>query len=89
MCPSGFELPSDTDDQTVKKIMGAIASCADDGRIPGYPYPLLDAHRTVVIDDPLIEHVRQDLMKGFSVRGLNKEMFDMLFGDLHDDFERY
>ncbi|MFZ0004500.1 MAG: DNA double-strand break repair nuclease NurA [Methanoregula sp.] len=87
--PFRLELPSDTDDQTVKKIMGAIASCADDGRIPGYPYPLLDAHRTVVIDDPLIEHVRQDLMKGFSVRGLNKEMFDMLFGDLHDDFERY
>jgi len=87
--PCKLELPHGIADQTIEMIMCAIASCADDGRIPGYPYPLLDAHRTVVIDEPLIERVRQDLMKGFSVRGLNKEMFDMLFGDLHDDFERY
>ncbi len=87
--PFKLEVPAGTDLQTVETIMRAIASCADDGRVPGYPYPLLDAHRTVVIDEPLVEHIRQDLMKGFSVRGMNKEMFDMLFGDLHDEFERY
>jgi len=87
--PLKMELPKGTDEQTVEMIMNSIVACSDDGRIPGYPYPLLDAHRTVVIDQTVMEQIRQDLMKGFSSHGLNKEIFDLLFGDIHDDFKRY
>lgn len=87
--PLKLELPKGTDDQTVEMIMSTIAACSDDGRIPGYPYPLLDAHRTVVINQTVKEQIRQDLMKGFALQGLNKEIFDLLFSDLHDDFKRY
>lgn len=87
--PLKLELPKGTDEQTTEMIMSAIAACSDDGRIPGYPYPLLDAHRTVVIDQTLTEQIRQDLMSGFAAQGMNKEIFDLLFGDIHDDFKRY
>ena len=87
--PFKLEVPRGLNIENVEKIMQGLASCADDGRIPGYPYPLLDAHRTAVIDEPLIEQIRQDVMKGFSLRQMNKELFDTLFGDLHDEFERY
>jgi len=87
--PLKLELPKGTDEQTVEMIMSSIVACSDDGRIPGYPYPLLDAHRTVVIDQILTEQIRQDMMRGFSSQGMNKEIFDLLFGDIHDDFKRY
>lgn len=87
--PLKLELPKGTDKQTVEMIMSSIVACSDDGRIPGYPYPLLDAHRTVVIDQTLTEQIRQDMMRGFSAQGMNREIFDLLFGDIHDDFKRY
>ena len=87
--PLKLELPKGTDEQTVEMIMSSITACSDDGRIPGYPYPLLDAHRTVVIDHTLAEQIRQDLMSGFASHGMNKEIFDLLFRDIHDDFKRY
>jgi hypothetical protein len=87
--PLKLELPKGTDEQTVEMILSSIAACSDDGRIPGYPYPLLDAHRTVVIDQTLSEQIRQDLMKGFASQGMDKEIYDLLFGDIHDDFKRY
>ncbi len=87
--PLKLELPKGTDEQMVEEIMSSIVACSDDGRIPGYPYPLLDAHRTVVIDQTVTDQVRQDLMRGFALQGMNKEIFDLLFGDIHDDFKRY
>lgn len=87
--PLKIELPRGIDQEGVETIMSALAACSDDGRIPGYPYPLLDAHRTVVIDQIVIDQVRQDLMRGFSAQGMNKEIFDLLFRDIHDDFKRY
>jgi hypothetical protein len=87
--PLKLELPKGTGERTVEMIMSSIAACCDDGRIPGYPYPLLDAHRTVVIDQTLTEQIRQDLMKGFAAQKMNREIFDLLFGDIHDDFKRY
>ena len=87
--PLKLELPKGTDEQTVETTMAALAACSDDGRIPGYPYPLLDAHRTVVINQILVGQVRQDLMRGFSAQGMNREIFDLLFRDIHDDFKRY
>jgi hypothetical protein len=87
--PLKLELPQGTDEQTVEMIVRSIVACSDDGRIPGYPYPLLDAHRTVVIDQTLAEQIRQDMMRGFSSQGMNREIFDLLFGDIHDDFKRY
>ena len=87
--PLKLELPKGTEDQTVEKVLSAITACSDDGRIPGYPYPLLDAHRTVVINQIVTEQIKQDLMKSFASQGMNKEIFDQLFGDIHDDFKRY
>ena len=59
--PMKMELPKGTGEEAAAATMQALAACADDGRIPGYPYPLLDAHRTVVIDEPLVMQIQQDI----------------------------
>ena len=87
--PLKMELPKGTSIDTVDKTMQALAACADDGRIPGYPYPLLDAHRTVAIDEALVLQVQQDIKAGLSKQGFRNRTFEDLFGDLHGDFERY
>jgi len=87
--PLKMELPKGTDDRTAAATMQALAACAGDGRIPGYPYPLLDAHRTVAIGEELVDQIRQDIRAGFSRQGILYRAFEDLFGDLHDEFERY
>jgi len=87
--PLKMELPKGTENATAAATMQALAACADDGRIPGYPYPLLDAHRTVVIDEALTDQIRQDLKAGLVKQGIRNRTFEDLFGDLHGDFERY
>jgi NurA-like 5'-3' nuclease len=69
--------------------MQALAACAGDGRIPGYPYPLLDAHRTVAIGEELTDQIQQDIKAGLTKQGIRHRMFENLFGDLHGEFERY
>ena len=87
--PLKMELPKGTGEQAVAATMQALAACADDGRVPGYPYPLLDAHRTVTIDQPLVMQIQQDIKAGLSKQGIQDKIFEDLFGDLHGDFERY
>ena len=87
--PLKMELPKGTDERAAAATMQALAACAGDGRIPGYPYPLLDAHRTVVIDEPLVMQILQDIKSGLSKQGMQHRNFEDLFGDLHGDFERY
>jgi hypothetical protein len=84
-----MELPKGIKDETAAITMQALAACADDGRIPGYPYPLLDAHRSVVIDEPLLDQIRQDIKAGLTRQGIRNRVFEDIFGDLHGDFERY
>jgi len=87
--PMKMELPGGTSELAAAATMQALAACADDGRIPGYPYPLLDAHRSVVIDEPLVMQLQQDIKAALSKRGIRNRIFEDLFGDLHGDFERY
>jgi hypothetical protein len=87
--PIKMELPKGTGEQAAAATMQALAACADDGRVPGYPYPLLDAHRSVVIDEPLVMQIQQDIKAGLSKQGIRNRTFEDLFGDLHGDFERY
>ena len=87
--PLKMELPKGTGEDTAGRTLQALAACADDGRIPGYPYPLLDAHRTVVIDEALVTQIQQDIKAGLAQQGYRNQTFEDLFGDLHGDFERY
>ncbi|MGB9176549.1 MAG: DNA double-strand break repair nuclease NurA [Methanoregula sp.] len=87
--PLKMELPKGTDEKTAAETMRALAACADDGRIPGYPYPLLDAHRTVAIGEELTDQILQDIKAGLTKQGILHRTFEDLFGDLHGDFERY
>ena len=87
--PMKMELPKGTGEREAAATMQALAACADDGRIPGYPYPLLDAHRSVVIDEPLVNQIQQDIKAGLSTQGIRNRTFEDIFGDLHGDFERY
>ena len=65
-----MELPKGTGEEAAAATMQALAACADDGRIPGYPYPLLDAHRSVVIDEPLVMQIQQDIKAGLAKQGI-------------------
>jgi hypothetical protein len=87
--PMKLELPKGTGEQAAAATMQALAACADDGRVPGYPYPLLDAHRSVAIDRQLVLQIQQDIKAGLSKQGIQNKTFEDLFGDLHVDFERY
>ncbi len=87
--PMKVDLPKGTGEEAAAATMKALAACADDGRIPGYPYPLLDAHRTCLIDEPLVTQIQQDIKAGLVKQGIRNRTFEDLFGDLHGDFERY
>jgi len=87
--PMKIDLPKGTGEEAAAATMQALAACADDGRIPGYPYPLLDAHRTCLIDEPLATQIQQDIKAGLTKQGIRNRTFEDLFGDLHGEFERY
>jgi hypothetical protein len=87
--PMKVDLPKGTNEDAAMATMKALAACAEDGRIPGYPYPLLDAHRTVAITEPLVMKIQQDIKSGLSKKGIVNRTFEDLFGDLHGEFERY
>jgi len=87
--PMKIDLPKGTGEEAAATSMLMLSACADDGRIPGYPYPLLDAHRTVVIDEPLVTQIQQDIKAGLTKQGMQNKAFEDLFGDLHGEFERY
>jgi hypothetical protein len=87
--PLKIELIHDVQESKVGTIMNRLASCSGDGRIPGYPYPLLDAHRTVVLGEDIVEQVRSDLMRRIAGSGISRQTYEILFGDYHDEFARY
>jgi len=87
--PLKIELPRGIGDETAKEIMNRLAGCSADGRIPGYPYPLLDAHRTVVLTEEIVEQVKGDLLGRLAEAGIDRQTYEILFGDYHDEFRRY
>jgi hypothetical protein len=85
--PLKCELPPGTTD--AGGIMNRLAGCSADGRIPGYPYPLFDAHRTVALTEEIIAQVRGDLLGRLAEAGIDRQTYEILFGDYHDEFARY
>jgi len=84
-----IEVPEYADASAVADVCSACAAYAGDGRIPGYPFPLLDAHRAVVLGADEVEAIRYDIIKGMSRLGMNSKNFWQLFGDYHEEFARY
>jgi hypothetical protein len=84
-----IELPRSLTDTAVSATMSACTAYANDGRIPGYPYPLMDAHRTVILSADIVVQIEQDLMIGFQSMGMNWKDYQGMFGDYHDEFKRY
>jgi len=87
--PLKIELLHNIDEGQVRQIMDRLAACSGDGRLPGYPYPLFDAHRTVVLTEDLVEQVKSDLMGSIAQSGVDRQTYQILFGDYHDEFARY
>jgi hypothetical protein len=87
--PLKIELPRGIGEETAHGIMDRLAGCSADGRIPGYPYPLLDAHRTVVLTEEIVEQVKGDLLGRLAEAGIDRQTYEILFGDYHDEFRRY
>jgi len=91
--PRGFkvEFPAGyaDNDEYAARAFPALAAYAADARLPGYPYPLVDAHRTALIDIDLAEEIRHDLLFAVAERGMGYGEFHDLFGDYHDELARY
>lgn len=87
--PLKIELARGTAEESAKEIMDRLAGCSADGRIPGYPYPLLDAHRTVALTEEIMEQVKGDLLGRLAEAGIDRQTYEILFGDYHDEFRRY
>jgi hypothetical protein len=84
--PLKIELPKDAD---AAGIMARLAGCSADGRIPGYPYPLFDAHRTVALTEEIVDQVKGGLLGALAEAGIDRQTYEILFGDYHDEFARY
>jgi hypothetical protein len=83
-----LEVPEATGDKALGEVVARLAGWSDDGRVTGYPYPLLDAHRTARIPADALARVKNDLLAGLDLsRGGSR--YQELFGDLHDEFARY
>jgi hypothetical protein len=87
--PLKIELMRGIGAESAKEIMDRLAGCSADGRIPGYPYPLLDAHRTVALTEEIVEQVKGDLLGRLAEAGIDRQTYEILFGDYHDEFRRY
>jgi hypothetical protein len=71
------------------EIMDRLAGCSADGRIPGYPYPLFDAHRTVALTEEIVTQIKGNLLGEMAEAGIDRQTYEILFGDYHDEFSRY
>jgi len=83
------EIPKYYSPEMVEQVFSALASFADDGRVTGYPYPLLDAHLTTKIGKDTVDQVRQDIIRGMDLLGMSLADYTGIFGDYHDEFDRY
>ncbi|MDD1691492.1 MAG: DNA double-strand break repair nuclease NurA [Methanoregula sp.] len=86
--PLKIELPKEIGNEAAE-VMSRLAGCSADGRIPGYPYPLFDAHRTVVITEEITAQLKGDLLGQLADAGIDRQTYEILFGDYHDEFARY
>jgi len=84
-----IEVPAPADDTALAQTVSLLAGWADDGRVTGYPYPLLDAHRTARIPADALRQAKYDLLAGIGQSGSDPDRFHALFGDIHDEFARY
>jgi hypothetical protein len=87
--PLKIELPARQSSERADRAISLLAGCSDDGRIPGYPFPLLEAHRTVTINEAMLVQVKQDMISALDRVGFDLTWFDTMFGDYHDEFRRY
>ncbi|MDD1667717.1 MAG: DNA double-strand break repair nuclease NurA [Methanomicrobiales archaeon] len=84
-----IEVPGPTGDDELGEMVSRLAGWSDDGRVTGYPYPLLDAHRTARIPADAVGQAKNDLISGMARSGLDARSARDLLGDLHDEFARY
>jgi len=87
--PLKIDLAKELGDADVRSVLDRLAACSGDGRVPGYPYPLFDAHRTVVITKELSGQIQSGLLSGIASSGIDRQTYEILFGDYHDEFARY
>jgi hypothetical protein len=87
--PLKVEFPLRQRPEVTAQAVSVLAGCADDGRIPGYPFPLLEAHRSVVISQAVIDQVKQDVVAALSREGISRDTYLEMFSDYHDEFRRY
>jgi len=87
--PLKIDLPKDLGEAGVRQVMDRLAACSGDGRVPGYPYPLFDAHRTVVLTEEVAGQILDHVMAGIAASGIDRQTYEILFGDYHDEFARY
>ncbi|HZD43797.1 MAG TPA: DNA double-strand break repair nuclease NurA, partial [Methanomicrobiales archaeon] len=83
------ELPRYAKEEAVDRTFSALARYSDDGRITGYPFPLLEAHRMAKIGKDSVEQLQQDLIAKMCGAGMRLTDYKTLFGDVHDAFDRY
>lgn len=83
------EIPKYADDEYAERAISACAEYSGDGRIPGYPYPLMEAHRECCITQEITDIIRQDVIGKIDRKGIDRIRYNQLFGDLHDEFARY
>ncbi|RQD85093.1 MAG: hypothetical protein D5R96_00400 [Methanocalculus sp. MSAO_Arc2] len=82
-------VPEDYGEDDISAVFSALASYAGDGRIIGYPYPLVDAHRHAAIRSAQVQRIRHDIIAGCSTQSIRSFEYEEILGDYHDELNRY
>jgi hypothetical protein len=83
------DLPQHYSEEKIRQTFSALAAYADDGRVTGYPYPLLDAHLTARITIDVVERITHDIVSRMERSGMSYRDYRAIFGDYHDELNRY
>ncbi len=83
------ELPRYYGNERICKVMQKLAAVSCDGRIPGYPFPLFDAHRACAIKREVASDIRNRIIEGMTKRGIQHRDFKAVWEDIHDEFNHY
>ncbi|MGC9435172.1 MAG: DNA double-strand break repair nuclease NurA [Methanomicrobiales archaeon] len=84
-----IEVPAGATETAIDRTVSACAACAGDGRLPGYPFPLMDAHLLATITAAATDDLLGRIIARMGAAGIDQTTFHEVFGDIHDEFARY
>jgi hypothetical protein len=69
---------------SAESIIAGLAAISVDPEFPGYPYPLVEAHRHARITPSRKKHLSEIIRRMVTGRGIEPQVYEAAFGDYHN-----